>query len=102
MKTTEEKQLKLNNAIENILLIAEDYDIKQKPFKLSVISDGTITYTLDRNDLYFELNIIADDDFISEETIEDILFSRRIDYIGFNIYRQEIKRIEDLTYSNNE
>lgn len=101
METTKQKQLEKLEVINNIRLTAEDYYITDKEFKLTLVSEGIVTYVLDHNDLSFEINIIADDDFFKEETIEEILNTKRIKYIGLNVYRMESNLVKTVMFSEN-
>ena len=76
--------------------LAKKEDVLLKEFKFACFVDNTLTYELYENGKSYNLNIIADDDFLCIELFNNLLNSKRIEYISFVVYNENKEPIERI------
>jgi hypothetical protein len=87
----------MEKKIAEIAELAKKEDVLLKEFKFTCFVDKTLTYELCENGKFYNLNIIADDDFHFIELFNNLLNSKRIGYISFVVGNENgevIERVE--------
>jgi len=78
---------------------------KESEWSFSVFTDNTFTYEIiryEQNEIRYNIHIIADDMFFREETINDLFNKKNIIYFNFQEWKVDCKKINNLTFIENE
>jgi hypothetical protein len=80
-------------------------DLVDANFKLTELAtfachaDNIATYSIEQGNFHYEFNIIADETFLSEMELDELLNLKRVKYFQYSIYLQGTTKIKEIIYN---